>query len=367
VDQEQGTRSSELTTQDSQLETHNTSLHAERDLLNRIMETSPVGITVFDLDGQIRFANALVQQIAGLPAAELKKLRYNAPIWPMMSEDGTPLADEEFPFVQVLRTGQPVRNARLVTELADGVRLALSANAAPLFDESGRMDGVVVSVEDITDRLRAQELAELAAAAAERERLARDLHDAVTQTLFSVAAIAEALPRVWERDPAEGRRGLEDLRLLTQGALAEMRTLLLELRPAALTETSLGALLRQLGDAMVGRTQMPVTTTVKGEYRLPADVQIALYRIAQEALSNIARHARAGQATVSLSCEPGRVLLSISDDGCGLDLRDVRDQQMGLKIMRERAQGIGAELEVSGRPGRGTEVVVRWRDESGEG
>jgi signal transduction histidine kinase len=99
----------------------------------------------------------------------------------------------------------------------------------------------------------------------ERNRLARDLHDAVTQTLFSASLIAEVLPRIWERKPDEGRRRLDELRELTRGALAEMRTLLLELRPAALIEARLSVLLRQLAESITGRARVPVTVTVDGE------------------------------------------------------------------------------------------------------
>ena len=145
---------------------------------------------------------------------------------------------------------------------------------------------------------RSQELAVLE----ERSRLARELHDAVTQTLFSASLVAEALPTTWERDPQEGRGLLQELRGLCRGALAEMRTLLLELRPARLVETRLDDLLRQLGEAASGREGIPVAVQVEGQQRakLPPDVHIALYRIAQEALNNVVKHARAHQVTVRL-------------------------------------------------------------------
>ena len=121
--------------------------------------------------------------------------------------------------------------------------------------------------------------------AAERTRLARELHDAVTQTLFSTSLIAEVLPKIWQRDPKEGMNRAGELRELTRGALAEMRTLLLELRPTALLEAKLGDLLHQLADAVTGRARIPVSVSVDGEGTLPADAQIALYRFAQEALT----------------------------------------------------------------------------------
>jgi PAS domain S-box-containing protein len=336
-------------------------LQRERDLVAQVMDTSPVGIAVFDRQGRMTFANTLLQQLAGLVGAvTLIGRAYNDPAWQSIGEDGEPLPDEALPFAQVMSSGQPVYNVQHGVRLPDGQRLYLSSNAAPLCDESGLIDSVVVTTEDVTTRKQAETQLEEAAASAERERLARDLHDAVTQSLFSVAAIAEALPRVWERDPGEARRGLEELRWLTQGALAEMRAMLLELRPAALTEHKLGVLLRQLTDAMMGRTRMPVTTTVVGECPLPADVQIALYRIAQEALNNITKHARASQAKVSLHCKSGQVKLRISDDGRGFDLDAAEPHQMGLRIMRERAQAIGVTLQIKSQPGHGTRIEVDW-------
>ncbi len=209
-------------------------------------------------------------------------------------------------------------------------------------------------------RLYAQ--AQEGAAREERARLARELHDAVTQTIFSASVIAEVLPGIWERDPATGRQRLEDVRLLTRGALAEMRTLLLELRPAALTDTKLGDLLRQLVEALMGRKRLPVALTVDGERSLPPEVQVALYRVAQEALNNIVRHARATQVEVRLRSHARGVELRIGDDGRGFDPGSVAADHFGLRIMRERADHAGISLTVKSRPGRGTQVRAAWRD-----
>jgi len=222
-------------------------------------------------------------------------------------------------------------------------------------------DQVALAIENARLRDQVRE----AAAVAERERLARDLHDAVTQTLFSASLIAEALPRVWERDPDRARDGLKELRSLTRGALAEMRTLLLELRPAGLTEKPLGELLGHLTEAMTGRSRVPVRLTVEGDSLLPEELQVGLYRIAQEALNNVAKHAGASEASVSLHCEPGRVTLRIRDDGRGLDSDDTLPDQLGMGIMRERAESIGARLEIASQLGHGTEVAVDWRETNG--
>jgi len=210
------------------------------------------------------------------------------------------------------------------------------------------------------ENARLYEHAEESAAAAERNRLARDLHDAVSQTLFSAALIAEVLPRIWERDPAEGARRLEELRQLARGALAEMRALLLELRPAALREAELPDLLRQLSEAITGRARIPVQLEVGDCRLLPVDAKIGLYRVAQEALNNVAKHSAATSAVVRLTCPDDGVELVIADDGRGFDPGLVGPDHLGLGIMRERAEAIGARLEVQTGLGKGTRVVAKW-------
>jgi signal transduction histidine kinase/streptogramin lyase len=209
----------------------------------------------------------------------------------------------------------------------------------------------------------------------ERGRLARELHDAVTQTLFSASLVAEALPTAWEKDQQEGRELLKELRGLSRGALAEMRSLLLELRPSALVETRLGDLLRQLGEATSGRAGIPVCVQVEGQAELPPYVHITFYRIAQEALNNIVKHARARQADVRLiyfnqdidsDSTWLKVELTIWDDGRGFDPAQIPHNRLGLGIMLERAQAIGARLTITSQPGRGTEITVQWEQADNE-
>jgi nitrate/nitrite-specific signal transduction histidine kinase len=205
--------------------------------------------------------------------------------------------------------------------------------------------------------------AQFAATVEERQRLARELHDAVTQTLFSASLIADVLPRIWDRNSEEGHRRLEELRQLTRGALAEMRTLLLELRPAALVEVELSDLLKQLSEAFTGRSRIPVQVEIDEEISIPSDIKIGLYRIAQEALNNVFKHARAENVILSLQSQPDGLELSISDDGSGFDRSQVSSRQLGLKIMHERSQEINAHLEIDSQPGGGTEITVYWKAE----
>jgi PAS domain S-box-containing protein len=217
-------------------------------------------------------------------------------------------------------------------------------------------DQAALAIENA--RLRTQ--VERAAVAAERNRIARDLHDSVTQTLFSATLITEVLPKVMRNNPVESERLLGELRQLTRGALAEMRTLLLELRPAALGDVEIDELLRQLTEGVIGRARMPITLAIECDCSLPPDVKTAYYHVAQEALNNVAKHARATQAQVFLQGDPHQVTLSISDDGRGFVLDEVTSEHLGLGIMRERAEDIDATLAIKSQVGVGTEVTITW-------
>ncbi|MCI0478729.1 MAG: GAF domain-containing sensor histidine kinase [Anaerolineales bacterium] len=258
----------------------------------------------------------------------------------------------------------------IVKEQVIGV-LDAQSDQLNAFDDTDRavMQSIANQTGAAIENARLYERAQELAVMQERNRLARDLHDAVTQTLFSASLLADALPASWENDPAEGRQLLNELRQLSRGALAEMRTLLLELRPAALVETKLGVLLRQLSEAAAGRAGLRVAVNVDGDCKLPAEAHIALYRIAQEALNNILKHSRATNVTVNLNChaEDDRAIieLAVSDDGRGFDPAQVSPEHFGLRNMRERAQAIGAELSITSQPGQGTRVQVVWQNQEG--
>jgi ligand-binding sensor domain-containing protein/signal transduction histidine kinase len=229
-------------------------------------------------------------------------------------------------------------------------------------------DQAALAIGNAQLRDRVQEMAVVE----ERNRLARDLHDAVTQTLFSASLIAEALPDLWKNDPFEGNQLLEELRQLSRGALAEMRTLLLELRPASVAETRLIDLIRQMAESTAGRTGMTVKLVVDGESDIPPAVKEGLYRITQEGLNNIVKHSHAKQVAIRLKLEAAvndkiarKISLCIEDDGCGFEPDLTCHDQLGLGIMNERAEAIGAILTVDSIPGCGTRVSVSWKGKDG--
>jgi signal transduction histidine kinase len=127
-----------------------------------------------------------------------------------------------------------------------------------------------------------------------------------------------------------------------------------------LTETDLGDLLHLLGNSFSGRTNLPVAVTITGEVSLPADVQIAFYRICQETLNNVAKHARASQVEIDLKQETAGIELRIHDDGKGFDTQQTLSGDYGLSMMRERAEAAGLLFSVTSQPGQGTELTIRW-------
>jgi PAS domain S-box-containing protein len=207
-------------------------------------------------------------------------------------------------------------------------------------------------------------------AADERNRLARDLHDSVTQVLFSASLVAEVLPQMWRRDPDKAQKSLEELRRLTRGALAEMRTMLLELRPTAVAKTPLHDLLGQLTEAVTSRAQLPFRLFLEKTPLLPEDVHTGFYRIAQEALNNVTKHAQASQVSMVLQVLPTKpdlvnkkaveLRLEIIDDGVGFSSKDGLAGQLGLGIMYERAADIDATLTIDSHIGEGTNVTLSW-------
>jgi nitrate/nitrite-specific signal transduction histidine kinase len=243
-----------------------------------------------------------------------------------------------------------------VLNLAARVPRLMTKEEKPLLASVGRQAGLAV------ENARLYEQAEAAAAAAERNRLARDLHDAVSQTLFSASMIADVLPRLWERNPEEAERRLEDLRRLTRGAMAEMRTLLWELRPSALLESNLDELLGQLGKVAAGRAHVEVALDVELAVSPPDDVKLTLYRIAQEALNNVVKHAEASRVLVRLRARRGGVELTIRDDGQGFLRKEIPRGHFGLSTMEERAESIGAGLFLETSPRQGTDVTVVWKE-----
>ncbi len=198
------------------------------------------------------------------------------------------------------------------------------------------------------------------ATVAERNRIERELHDSVTQTLFSTSMLADVLPQVWNADPVQGRAKLEELRLAVRGALAEMRTLLLELRPTAIADADINQLMRQLADSTTGRTGINVSWRIEGDCVMSPDRKVVIYRTMQEALNNSIKHAAAENVRLVLRATERAMELIIVDDGDGFEMAAVTGDHLGLNMMRERIEGNDGTLHIESHPHEGTEIHAVW-------
>jgi signal transduction histidine kinase len=210
------------------------------------------------------------------------------------------------------------------------------------------------------ERARLIQQAEQAAVVEERQRLARELHDSVTQLLYSQVLFAGAGLKVLNQGNLPLiRQHLSRIDQAAQQALKEMRLLVYELRPSDYLEEGLqGALQRRL-DAVEKRTGMNARLVVSGDLNLDESTEMALYRIAQEALNNTLKHAGATAVSVEIRSTPGRVEMEIADNGCGFNLQDKAGAGgMGLVTMRERTTALNGSLRILTQPGGGTRVIA---------
>lgn len=217
-------------------------------------------------------------------------------------------------------------------------------------------DVMAGAIENARLYRRAQEAAVLE----ERSRLARDLHDSISQQLFSMTLTAQAARAQLEKNPARTATQLERIQETAAAALAEMRALIFQLRPPGLSEHGLIGALQQHVASLDRREGLDVTLSVDGDERHARGVEQALYRIAQEALNNVVKHAGACCVQVQLNLSTEQVILTIGDDGHGFDptALNTSGRHLGLISMRERATELGGRLDLDSTPGKGTQIVV---------
>jgi signal transduction histidine kinase len=258
--------------------------------------------------------------------------------------------------VPLMAKGRLVGSMQLLTKR----KLTFSPEQLSLMEAIGQQVGVAL------ENARLYEQAEEAAALAERSRLARELHDSVTQSLYSVTMYAEAAARLLTTGKEEtAAEYLRDARDTAQEALREMRLLIFELRPPVLEEGGLTGALQARLDAVEKRAGVQAELRVAGvegmadaEW-LPLAVQQELYKVAQEALNNSLKHAKARNLQVCLQLKDDTVRLEIVDDGTGFDPSTAEaGGGLGLPGMRERVQRIGGQLQIDSAPGQGTTVSV---------
>jgi PAS domain S-box-containing protein len=197
------------------------------------------------------------------------------------------------------------------------------------------------------------------AALEERQRLARELHDSVSQALYGIALGARTARALLDLAPEQVADPLDYVLSLADAGLAEMRALIFELRPESLETEGLIAALEKQASALRARHEVEVEAVLCDEPNVPLEKKEALYRIAQEALHNTVKHARAEAVDLKMECDPGCITLTIADDGAGFDPEGDFPGHLGLRSMRERAARLGGTLEIESAPGKGTRIRAR--------
>jgi NarL family two-component system sensor histidine kinase LiaS len=206
---------------------------------------------------------------------------------------------------------------------------------------------------------RLAQQAKLSAVVEERQRLARELHDAVSQQLFAISMTATAVARTLDKDMEKARRQIHLIEEMASVAQSEMRALLLHLRPVHLEGKRLAEGLLELLHELRAKVPIELTWELDEELQLPRGIENHLFRIVQEALSNALRHAKATKLTLKLHCPGETIRLMIQDNGVGFDLNERKQTSYGLASMRERVNEIGGTLSIITAPGKGTRIDIR--------
>ncbi len=315
-----------------------------------------VRILVVDEIGDLETAAAWGPSVGdevegGASALALRALRGDAGF---VAGSGRPEDDASTRYTEV---AVPIRTKSGVLGVLDIRGSADSGlDESDIFTLQTLADQIAVAIENA----RLFEAGQQLAVSEERNRLARELHDSVTQELFSMTMIAGALPALIEKKPDTAGERVQRLNELARGALAEMRALLFALRPAALAEEGLAAAISKQAAAIESREGITVHHHIDGEGRLPQACEEALYRVFQEALNNVIKHAHASNVWVNLTIGSSESSLVVRDDGVGLDAMIVSGpfRTMGLSSMRERVEALGGTFEIESSPDSGTAVIV---------
>ena len=321
-----------------------------------LVENSPDVVFSTDADGTFTYMSDSMERMTGWRPDQLVGGHFSKVVEPTSQE----VAAARWMALVADPTTEQIAHISLIRP--DGGLVPVEVSAIGMVDEAGAFAGIHGATRDISERARLErELRRQAgqlAAGEERAHLARELHDSVTQALFSMTLVTRSVEVLLDRDAAAARSQLAQLRDLQREALAEMRALIFELRPGNLEQDGLTRALRTHTAALQGRIGLPVVVESTLVDRLPLAVEEVLYRIAQEALHNVIKHAGARQVRVEVGPVAGGVRLRVEDDGKGFDPLRVPDGHLGLAGMRARADRIGAAFSCRSLVGEGTTIDV---------
>jgi PAS domain S-box-containing protein len=345
-------------------------LRDSQQLLQQVLATLPVGVGVTNRAGDILLVNAAMRDLWGEPLLVSGAERWaRTRAW--WHDSRRRITPGEWGSVRAISAGETGLNELIDIEAPTGEK-TIQNSFAPVRNTEGEIVGAVFVNEDVTERVRAdaarQESARrlrhlsrrlLTVQEEERRHLSRELHDEFGQLLATITLHLHAA-RASAGETA--RASLDEAIAVLQRAGAHVRNLVLELRPTMLDTAGLGTTLRWLAEQHQQRTGIAIQVAGE-ESDASGDLAIACFRVVQEALTNVVRHARARQVWIELSQHEGRLELVVRDDGVGFDVartleHAVSGSHLGLLGMKERVELLGGSLEVDSRPGHGTRLYI---------
>ena len=337
-------------------------------ILNAVTE----GVALISPDGIILHCNKAEAKILGLDSPNKRIGKHFAdPAFRTIYPDGSPVPIEETSVATAFRRKRSIRNFEMGVVKEDGSTIWLNINAIPIIDDSGQVISVVRTMTDITQQKKFKDEQEqftrrlLEVQEEERKRISRELHDDTAQYIALLILEMDALIEKEKQLPLEIISRIQKLRDTAEKTLQEVRRFSHELRPSVLEHLGLTAALELIIEEFNSTCKTRTRLNIQGEeQRLSDEAELAFFRIAQEALSNIRRHAEASEAVVTLQFGQQQVLLTVADNGKGFTLKRKNQpftkRSLGLIGMRERARLINANLKISSRINKGTVVSLEF-------
>jgi len=310
-------------------------------------------IIVIDHEKRVRYAN---------PMALKRLFSVNTTI---MGKPITMFMPDQEGLFNIIEDNAYLQSNIQLTSLGEERIYALKSS--PIIDDIGYLQGYLILLDDITIKLQMEQVflnqERQVATLEERQRLARELHDSVNQTLFAAKTMATLLPKAFAHKPEKVPEYAQTLEKLIDDTLSELRLVLFELSPEKLLASDISNLLQQISRAYTSATEITVHTELTELITLPDDVQIAFYRISQEALQNISKHSRASEIYISLTEDQKCIVLTIKDNGDGFYIEETEEGEtgnFGLQNMRDRAKEIDAKLTIDSKVKEGTIIKLAW-------
>ena len=329
-------------------------LQAERDTLDVIMENTRAHLAY--LDPQFNFIRVNSTYVEGSDHSRAELTGRN-------HFELFPHPENQMIFERVRATGQPIDFHAKPFEFVDQPERGITYwdwTLVPVKAADGEVQGLVLSLLDVTEGKRAEQQAQRLAALEERQRLARELHDSLSQTLYGIALGAHTALIFLDSERDKVVEALDYVLSLADAGLTDMRALIFDLRPESLEAEGLVSALAKRATALRARYGLEVKTEICEEPDVPLETKDAIYRVAQEALHNAVKHARANQLGLRLCHMRDTLVLEVSDDGAGFDPAQSFPGHFGLDSMRERVARLRGTLGIHSAPGSGTRVRAEF-------